>query len=217
MPKVNEIFYSIQGEGIYQGLPMVFVRLQGCNLECTWCDTKYAQNPTEGTELDVYTIIKEVEKYLQEGGFVCITGGEPLAQGSSLMLLVAELKAKGYRIEIETNGSLKVPVWWDRVDSWSVDIKCPSSGEANSFKSTWLNLRNVDQLKLVVSNEKDLEYVAELTGKLCKVKPVIFVSPVINGRIDLDWINEVVEFCKDYKLLLSLQWHKLIWGNKRGV
>jgi len=114
---VNELFYSIQGEGVYAGVPTTFIRLQGCNflpgLGCKWCDTMYAQGSSEGTEMEIGDVLNQCTKL--EGRtykhWVCITGGEPLFQPDALHELVKGLKRYGLRVEVETNGSLEKPYW----------------------------------------------------------------------------------------------------------
>ena len=123
--KINEIFFSIQGEGQYIGLPMAFIRISGCNLRCNWCDTKYAYD--EGFELGVDEILKKIHNYSTK--YVCVTGGEPLAN-SEINQLLEKLLDSGYTILLETNGSFPINTI-PKSDSikTSLDIKCPSSGE----------------------------------------------------------------------------------------
>lgn len=223
---INEIFYSIQGEGVYQGVPTVFIRLQGCNLQpgCTWCDTSYAQDPHAACKrLSVGDIAVEVLRLLPAGAnrWVCITGGEPLLQEEALGRLVAALKLHECKVEIETNGTLLPPSWADIVTSWCADVKCPSSGIFET-QDEWFAMRTCDQLKFVVQNDDDLFYVE------CQVAethwdPAIVISPVLqvdaSGNVILDqpWLHSVVLFCKQYGYRFSLQLHKLLWGNRIGV
>ena len=227
MIKINKIFYSIQGEGVYQGLPMVFVRLAGCNLitKCRFCDTSYAWNPEDGEEMlveDVVGKVRHLAPYRQS--WVCITGGEPLWQEDALEDLVRGLKAGGYLITIETNGSFKPPGWYTLVDSWNADIKCPSSGVCGISSEAWFKTRQQDQIKFVVGNKEDLDYTKSVLDKHKADSPTILVSPVIiwsdiTGRtfVDQPWLQEVVEFCKEMRVRFSLQWHKVVYGNKKGV
>lgn len=227
--KIHEIFYNIQGEGVYQGLSTVFIRLQGCNLlpKCCWCDTTYAQLESNGQEMTVDEITKEVLRVAPEFfGWVCITGGEPLWQADELEVLIHELAARGHRIEVETNGSLPKPTWWTLVDSWCADIKCPSSGVAGISKEDWFKTRPTDQVKFVCGTEEDLEFAGKMIQKHLADKPVVLVSPVItlgcrfpDNQVEWGrpWMQRVVEFCLTYRVRFSLQWHKVIWGNKKGV
>jgi organic radical activating enzyme len=143
---VNEIFYSIQGESVHTGLPCVFVRLTGCNLRCTYCDTQYAFD--EGRFMSVADILRQVGQF--GCGLVEITGGEPLFQ-SHTPALAGKLLESGYQVLVETNGSLDI----DRVDrrcSRIMDVKCPSSGEQSRNDSANLNrITPNDQVKFVIA------------------------------------------------------------------
>lgn len=226
--RVNNMFYSIQGEGVYQGVPTVFVRLAGCNLLpnfCKWCDTTYAQEADSGREMSVEQVVQEViHLYPYQKGWVCITGGEPLFQPDGLEELARELKRQQYLIEIETNGSLPRPGWWTLVDSWCADIKCPSSGVAGISREIWFKTRPQDQIKFVVGTEEDLEFADEMIRRHIVDNPVVLVSPVIeNSELDFDaswnkeWLQRCVEFAKEHRARFSLQWHKIVWGNRKGV
>jgi len=240
---VNEIFYSIQGEGNLVGVPMVFVRLQGCNLRpgCRWCDTTYAQSKVKGglylstrQILDSIYSLVGVPTTSRPDSWVCITGGEPLRQQEGLKQLVIELIGRGYKVEVETNGTLSLPDWSSLVTSWVVDIKCPSSGirvPEVRLKKLLSSLRKEDQVKFVVADKNDRDFVeswlVSRSGKLRDYLPTILVSPVIQ-TVDMSYhnsfsslvltdFNEVVEFCKRLQVKFSLQVHKVIWGAKKGV
>jgi 7-carboxy-7-deazaguanine synthase len=224
--RINEIFYSIQGEGIYAGVPMFFVRLQGCNLKpkCSWCDTTYAQDITGGYEETPKNVIQQL---LQQGAkrndWVCITGGEPLNQHEQVGDLVARLSAIGIKVEIETNGSLFLPGWRYLVDSWCVDIKCPSSGVCGVSRVDLLPLIShpTDQIKFVVSDHSDLKFVSEILPQISDIKAAKLISPTIrdadNYQEDVQWCKQVVEFCKAERVRFSLQLHKVLYGSKKGV
>jgi len=220
--KVHEIYYGVQGEGVHQGVPSVFVRLAGCNLlnKCSWCDTSYAQDPDSGQEMSVEDIVAEVSRlspYYQS--WVCITGGEPLFQWDGFHELVGGLRNGGYRIEVETNGSLPMPRQWTLVDSWVVDIKCPSSGVCGVSNEDWFKARIFDQIKFVVGNREDLDFARGMIEKHRAKNPVMLVSPVLprDEAVDANWMEEVVEFCKEMRVRFSLQWHKVVYGSRRGV
>jgi len=218
--KVNEIFYSIQGEGIHQGEPTVFIRLQGCNLRCTWCDTDYAQDLLGGEEKTLEQIVTEVRGYSQvPRSWVCITGGEPLYHLVHLEQLTRTLAGLGYRVEVETNGSVPRPPWWARVNSWCADIKCPSSDFPNSSLEEWFDGWDSDQVKFVVAGEEDLRFASEKILHHQGKEPQVLVSPVIlqDEFVDARWMDRVVEFCKEHHVRFSLQLHKIIWGWRRGV
>lgn len=220
MLKVSEIFYSIQGEGRYTGIPMVFIRLQGCNLVCSYCDTPYGQSTKEGTEMSIEEVVEEVKKY-KNCEWICITGGEPLTQEEELEKLVGALFDSGYKVEIETNGSiLPTPKTFGfsalrELDSWVVDFKCPCSGGSfNSFNPKWLPaLTFNDQLKFVVSNKEELDLIPPYIDQ---TSAEILVSPIWGSS--KEFLDECVEFCKEYGVRFSWQIHKLLWGpTKRGV
>jgi 7-carboxy-7-deazaguanine synthase len=151
--RVNEIFFSIQGESSYAGLPCVFVRLSGCNLRCTYCDTRYAYE--QGDHMDVSEIIDRVSGY--DCRLVEITGGEPLLQEET-PALISGLLDRGFTVLLETNGSMDI----SGVDGRCIrilDVKCPSSGEAekNDFGNLPL-LTHEDEIKFVVGDRADYEY-----------------------------------------------------------
>ena len=208
--KINEIFYSIQGEGAWTGLPNILIRTTGCNLRCSFCDTKYAYN--KGREMTLNEIIKKIKQYPCK--YVCITGGEPLLQ-KDIIYLIDELLKKGYKISIETNGSLSIEKLVDKKSLMiSLDIKCPSS---NMYENNYLEninfLKKGDQIKFVIKNKKDYEYAK---GILEKYKPLctVFFQPVWgkNPKILTKWIIN-----DGLNVKLGLQIHKIIWGEKRKV
>jgi 7-carboxy-7-deazaguanine synthase len=218
--KIAEIFLGIQGEGKNTGLPTIFVRMQGCNLwadgkPCNFCDTTYGQNPAEGEPLFLAQVLEKVKAY-RGVTRVCITGGEPLWQMSSFRDLVYSLKAQSYYVEVETNGSILVPLDVP-VDCWTVDVKCPGSGTAESFAcGNLLSLREQDQVKFVVSDEKDLEFMESFVSRTSWLRSELLVSPCW-GRIDplviVDFITK-----RTPRVRLSLQIHKVLYGpDRRGV
>lgn len=207
---VNEIFFSMQGEGKDIGRPAVFIRLTGCNLRCRWCDTAYAFY--DGREMGIEAIMEDVEKYGIKR--VCITGGEPLLQKDELTALVDELLKGDYEISIETNGSLPIDGIDERV-MISMDWKTPSSGESEKMlEDNLANLKKKDQLKFVIADDRDYGYAKKFLkekGDLLGCE-VIF-QPV--GGTDVRGIAEkVLRDGLDVRVLPQL--HKLIWGNERG-
>lgn len=239
--RINEIIYTNQGEGNYAGVPSLFIRTQGCNLFpncCKWCDTSFSQNPLDkGRNLSVEDIYEEASKLVPYlNSWVCITGGEPLMQEPELNQLAWMFKENGYKIEIETNGTLPKPSWWTKIDSWVADIKCPSSGVSELCRiEDWFSTGFCDQVKLVVSNSEDLAYASDLIDRHSSRDPSILVSPALpkefltfeEGNEFLlnyiviketqKWIREVWQFCLDKRVRFSLQLHKVAWGSKRGV
>jgi 7-carboxy-7-deazaguanine synthase len=229
--RIAEIIYSIQGEGIHQGLPTVFVRLQGCNLAsagncCSYCDTAYAQDENKKVEnLNVDQVIQRIVKLNpRPGARICITGGEPLFH-PEVEKLVATLNKFNYFIEIFTNGTIPRPLWWTRVASWIADIKCPSAGVKVPYSESWFETRTTDQVKLTVADDDDLKFAHEIVNKCACRNPQVIVSPVFPLGADRDlltpstqkWMQTVVEFCKDRNVRYSLQIHKIVWGNRIGV
>lgn len=208
--KVNEIFYSLQGETSRIGLPTVFVRLSGCPLRCGYCDTAYAFN--EGVPLEISAIMEQVAAYHPR--YVTVTGGEPLVQKECLALLQALCDA-GYSVSLETSGALDIGKVDARV-SRIVDIKTPASGE--SEKNRWANLPLLtprDELKFVICDEADYLWARRLLQErhLAEKCPVLF-SPVANGlqASDLaDWILR-----DRLEVRFQLQLHKLLWREDRG-
>ncbi len=210
--KVNEIFYSIQGESTYAGLPCVFVRLTYCNLRCTYCDTAYAFN--EGDDLTIEEILARVEAF--RCNLVEVTGGEPLVQKNSLSLLRALCDA-GYEVLLETGGHMDIaPV--DKRVKRIMDIKCPSSGE--SGKVRWQNidlLTSEDQVKFVIGDRADFEFARDTVRKYqLDEKCAVLFSPVF-GRLEnktlAEWILE-----EHLPVRMQLQMHKYIWPpDQRGV
>jgi len=209
---VNEIFYSIQGESIYSGRPCVFVRLTGCNLRCSYCDTIYAYE--NGSELEIEPIIKQVDSF--RCPLVEITGGEPLIQPET-PLLIHSLLENGYEVMIETNGSLNVSIIDNRCIK-IVDIKCPSSMESD--KNDLENLKRVsrkDQVKFVIGTRKDYEYAVEIIRLIPSGFPGhhILFSPVFGKIVPSQLANWILEDKLDVRFHLQL--HNIIWpdGERR--
>lgn len=210
---VNEIFYSIDGEGRRAGCASVFVRLAGCNLRCDYCDTAYALSFKDGTEMDVSEIITEIEKYSCKN--ITITGGEPLIH-NECKTLIKSLWEKGYDVVVETNGSVSI-MDVAQYASICMDWKMPSSGMCDEMVEDNLGiLWKMDVLKAVV-RASDLPYLRFFLDKH-SLKCPVYISPVY-GEIQLP---EIAEFIKKYHgdniLRMQLQMHKFIWNpNERGV
>jgi 7-carboxy-7-deazaguanine synthase len=212
MPKVNEIFYSIQGESTRAGEPCVFVRLTGCNLRCVWCDTAYAFH--EGREMTVEQVLDRVASHRCR--LVEVTGGEPLLQADTIPLLAA-LVERGYDVLLETGGSLaieSVPAGVRRI----IDVKCPGSGEAD--KNRWTNLDHVrdgDELKFVLAGREDYEWAAgQIRSRGLEGRCPLLFSPV-HGELDP---GELARWILEDRLpvRVQLQLHKLLWPDVlRGV
>jgi 7-carboxy-7-deazaguanine synthase len=211
--KINEIFYSIQGEGKLVGLPTVFIRLTGCNLRCSYCDTKYAYY--EGIEMDLDQVIEKIKKYSCKN--VCITGGEPLLQNETLSLIENLLK-HNYNVCLETNGSKDISAVLDIEPKngliISLDIKCPSSGmQDEMYLKNIEYLTDKDQLKFVILNREDYEYAKKIIDQF-NPNCDIFMQPVW-GRSPSELARWILE--DRLNVRMSLQLHKIIFGDKRGV
>lgn len=206
--KVNEIFYSIQGEGQLVGLPTIFIRFTGCNLRCTYCDTTYAY--TTGKEMSISDILSKIKKYPSKR--ICLTGGEPLLQKDLLTLIK---KLKNYSISIETNGSLNIKPYTSYA-SISLDIKSPSSGHKNDMYLENLNLlTNKDQVKFIVKTQTDINYAIKIIKKYSLDKKTnVFINPVY-GTTYNKIVSEILKLGLDIRV--GTQLHKIIWGNKKGV
>jgi 7-carboxy-7-deazaguanine synthase len=198
--KIAEIFESLQGEGMNQGRPCLFIRLAGCNLSCRWCDTQYAREGGTETGCD-----KILEKVWQENPrTVCITGGEPLLQTKALLPLLASLSKRGVAIDIETNGTIDfTPV--QPYAAVCMDVKCPSSGEKSDL-SLLSKIRPEDSVKFVVGDEEDCRYAQEVITRH-EIAGECFFSPV-NGT---DY-GTVVRFIlkNNLPVRFQLQLHKIL-------
>ncbi len=210
--RVNEIFKSIQGESSYAGIPCVFVRLTGCNLRCTFCDTTYAYD--EGSDMSLNEIMSAISGYRCKN--VCITGGEPLLQ-QNVSTLINQLKKNLFKVFIETNGSLNIGLLPKGVIK-IIDIKCP--GSSMDQEMDWKNFKRLnhkDEVKFVISSKNDYEWAKEITKKYKIVKKATVLFGLVHGKLKpktlADWI------LKDgLEVRLQLQLHKIIWPDKtRGV
>ncbi len=209
--EISEIFLSLQGEGVDIGLPTVFVRTSRCNLQCTWCDTKYSWDP--GEERSVKSILEEVESYGMKR--VCISGGEPMLQAEDVTKLTAKLESRGYDIIIETNGSIDLDeIPRGERTRFCMDLKCPSSGmEDRNLFTNVAKMRPDDVLKFVIAHQEDYIFAKKLLERNKPSCTVVF-QPV--GGLDLrDLAERVLEDRLDVRVLLQL--HRFIWGDQRGV
>lgn len=210
MLRVSEIFHSLQGETSRVGLPTVFVRLTGCPLRCTWCDTEYAFSG--GDSLELADVMQRVSSFGCRT--VCVTGGEPLAQKGAADLLAALCDA-GYSVSLETSGALDIGGIDARV-SRIVDLKAPGSGE--EAKNRWENLdllTSHDEVKFVLASREDYDWAVAACRqrRLFERCPVLFAP--VHGRLDpallARWLLE-----DRLPARFQLQLHKLLWGNAPG-
>lgn len=198
--RVSEIFRSLQGEGPGQGRPCTFVRLAGCNLRCSWCDTPYAQEG--GAEMDQEEVLSHVSAL--GGSYVCITGGEPLLQREAVLRLSRRLADGGSEVEIWTNGTIQFSELQEAARI-CMDVKCPSSGERSDLRLLEY-LREEDSVKFVVADLHDLEYAEEVLS--ChEIRGEIFVSPV-HGIPYGDLIGYLIRH--DLPVRFQLQLHRLV-------
>lgn len=209
---VNEIFRSIQGESTYAGLPTTFIRTTGCNLRCSWCDTKYAYE--NGTGMTVNAITDKVANL--GSGLVEITGGEPLLQ-EGVGGLARHLLDSGFNVMIETNGSIDIGKIDKRV-TIIMDIKCPGSGMSERMR--WENLDVLDrkdQVKFVIADRADYVWILDLLGRYKRLlDQTILFSPAFGLMPPDDLASWILEDKIDVRL--HLQTHKYIWEpNRRGV
>lgn len=211
--KINELFLSIQGEGLQTGLPTFFIRTTGCNLRCTYCDTKYAY--TKGQDMTIEAIVNEIHK--QPFDLICFTGGEPLMQLEA-KLLIQKLLQENYKVCIETNGSIDISKFPNNKNIlYSLDIKCPSSGMADRMHYKNLSyLTEKDQVKFIMQTKKDYDFAKNIVEKykLSNKTNVLFHSV---GGIKARWIVEKILRDK-LNVRVGLQIHKIIWTpTKQGV
>lgn len=208
--KLNEIFLSIQGESSSVGLPTVFVRFTGCNLRCSYCDTKYAY--TDGEDVSVYDVLDKIKQFGCKR--ICLTGGEPLIQ-KDIQVLIDKLG--DYEVSIETNGSIDLKnIVLGKNHRFVMDIKLKTSGcyEKMNF-SNFKYLNEKDEIKFVIGNREDYDMAKEVINRYYKVGNII-MSPVFDGLK----YSDLVEWILSDKLNVrfQLQIHKIIWDkNKRGV
>ncbi len=208
--RITEIFFSLQGETSRVGLPTVFVRLTGCPLRCTYCDTSYAFSG--GHNMEIAQILEEVGRHGTH--YVTVTGGEPLAQKNCLELLAALCDA-GYDVSLETGGALDV----SRVDQRVVkvlDLKTPGSGEAG--KNLWANLAHLnphDEIKIVLCDEADYIWAKQVLAEHALYQKCSVLLAPVHGKLSptalADWV------LRDHlPVRMQIQLHKLLWGDERG-
>lgn len=208
--KISEIFHSLQGETTFSGLPTIFIRLTGCPLRCTWCDTEYAFAGGQWMEID--DIIEQAKT--MGTPYVTVTGGEPLAQKRCINLL-DKLIEHGFNVSLETSGALSLASVNDKVCT-IMDLKAPGSGEESKNMYENLNyLDSKDQVKFVIKDRTDYHWTQDIIKRYNLIdKCEILLSPVageINPRDLAQWIL-------DDKMLVrfQLQLHKILWDDAQG-
>ena len=219
--QITDIYYSLQGESTYSGLPCVFVRLTGCNLRCSWCDSEYTFQG--GHRMAIEEVLAEVSR-LSGGGLVEITGGEPMLQEREVVPLMQRLLDQGYRVLLETSGERpleRVPAGVVKI----VDVKCPDSGEADTFRIENLELLVAhDEIKFVLSSRADYDFARDFTNRhdLAKRANAVLFSPAFRkdatGTRDSSHClldpQELAEWmiADNVPARLGLQLHKFIWN-----
>jgi 7-carboxy-7-deazaguanine synthase len=211
--KVSEIFYSIQGESSFAGRPFVFIRLAGCNLRCTYCDTEYAFYG--GTEMSIAQILRKIEAFPTR--LALVTGGEPMLQ-KSVHELLDQLLAQGYTTLLETGGQFSLEDVDSRVHK-IMDFKCPSSGmESKNFYDNIHFLTPQDEVKFVIGDRGDFDWACEIIRRFDLISRVsaVLISPVFtkvpNAEL-ADWILK-----SGLPVRLQVQLHRIIWPEiSRGV
>jgi 7-carboxy-7-deazaguanine synthase len=218
---ITEIYKSLQGESTHAGLPCVFVRLTGCNLRCSWCDSEYTFQG--GRKMTPEEVRDEVKRLSPSGGLVEITGGEPMLQERELVPLMHQFLQAGYRVLLETSGERpleRVPEGVIKI----VDVKCPNSGEADTFHIENLEtLTAHDEVKFVLSGRADYEFARDFTHRhrLAERVNAVLFSPAFRkdatGARDSSHClldpQELAEWmlADDVPARLGLQLHKFIW------
>ena len=219
--QITEIYKSLQGESTYAGLACVFVRLTGCNLRCSWCDSEFSF--VGGKKMSVQEVLSEVARLSPNGGLVEITGGEPMLQERDVIPLMEQLLDADYQVLLETSGErplARVPKQVIKI----VDVKCPHSGEADTFALENLKaLRPHDELKFVLSDRTDYEFARDFVvqhGLDQRVNAILF-SPAFGKnasgtRATSHCLLDPQELAQwiladNVPARLSLQIHKLIW------
>jgi len=209
--KINEIFFSLQGESSRIGLPTIFIRLTGCPMRCTYCDTAYAFHG--GRNMSVNEILEDISQYKTK--YVTVTGGEPLAQ-KTCWGLIKNLSDKGYIVSLETGGAISIEGIDERTKI-ILDIKTPDSGEyLKNDKKNFALVDKKDEIKFVLSSRQDYEWAKKFIKeeKLIDKAPIIF-SPVYKNLSYENLSQWILE--DNLAVRFQVQLHKIIWGEKKGV
>jgi 7-carboxy-7-deazaguanine synthase len=219
--QITEIYKSLQGESTHAGLPCVFVRLTGCNLRCSWCDSEYTFHG--GRKMTAEEVWDEVKRLSPKGGLVEITGGEPMLQERELLPMMRQFLDTGYRVLLETSGERpleRVPAEVIKI----VDVKCPDSGEGDTFHIENLEtLTAQDEIKFVLSGRADYEFARDfaLRHRLAERVNAVLFSPAFRkdatGARDSSHClldpQDLAEWmlADDVPARLGLQLHKFVW------
>lgn len=216
--RINEIFFSVQGETSSAGLPTVFVRTAGCPIRCSYCDTPYALTTKDSFPMTVDEIMAKLATFPIKR--VCLTGGEPMIQPKEeLQALFDRLAAEGYELSIETSGAVPIRGFTlhDR-QRWILDMKVPSSGESGKMLFDELSvLRPVDEVKFVLGSEADFRWCVDLIGRYkLQGRAGLLFSPIWGDVTPLQLTEWVLNSGLDARVQIQL--HKIIWDPAtRGV
>lgn len=209
---LNEVFYSIQGEGLNVGKPAIFVRFGNCNLKCTWCDSKFTWAPgiADNTRMELSQLFEKIRAF--DCRHIVITGGEPMLQQGEIRAIRKEFPQ--YYIEVETNGSIAAQSI-DEIDLFTVSYKTKNSGNSHYE----LKLRNEKCVyKFVVDSPADLDEIQDIVERYDLPREKVFLMPQGATREDVSSRHEmVIEACKEYGFRFSPRLQVLIWGNARKV
>lgn len=221
---VIEAFRSLQGEATFTGCLCTFIRFYGCNLRCSWCDTKYSYDPAETpVAMSLADILLKVEELGCE--VVELTGGEPLIHGKPVLQLMEELVARRYDVLLETNGAVPLDRIPDDVHI-IMDVKCPSSGHHEKLvKENFGDLNYNDDVKFIIANRADFDYACSIikehkipeNGQNCIFSPA---SPLLSPQDLSAWVLETFKVVDgkpvSSRIKMQVQLHKLLWGNERN-
>ncbi|MHC4870966.1 MAG: 7-carboxy-7-deazaguanine synthase QueE [Planctomycetota bacterium] len=212
--KISELFTSIQGESSYAGLPCTFIRLAGCNLKCSWCDSTYSRSDEDSKIFSVEELVSFACKANTE--LICITGGEPLLQ-QNVYTLMNSLYEKGFTILLETNGSVDISSVPEFIVT-ILDVKTPSSGMSEQFNLNNIkSIKSIDQIKFVIADKNDFTWskIFIESNKLIGKAEIIF-SPLFDRIPYAELASLIVE--ENLQVRMQLQLHKIIWPEvERGV
>lgn len=207
MLRIHEIFSTIQGEGYDTGIPCTFIRLWGCNVKCSYCDQPQCKSDLK--KMSVARVIEEVRKLRVKN--VCITGGEPLIQ-DDVYTLIYELVCLGYKVSIETNGTVEIPDTVRRSYKYVMDVKCPSSGvHMHNLFSNLLVLHPSDEVKFVIADEEDYKYMKTVLRKY-PTSAKILLSPMFDPNLKQTIGKDLCEWVLRDKLevRIQIQIHKVL-------
>ena len=229
---VNEVFYSVQGEGRWIGCPAIFVRLQYCHLGCSWCDTRYtwdSKNIDTATLLSVDELTKRILGLIPSSveqdvmPHIVITGGEPMLFQDNIVLLITKLKSSNFRfVEIETSGTINPSVdirnsidWWNCSPKLSNSLLKKSDRIVPDAIESFCNMNNVDY-KFVVRNSKDVDEMEQDYGAFIPKDKIWLMPEGLTSASQIKRLKEIMQVCLDRGYRITPRLHILLWGNEKG-